>query len=251
MQEREPLKIWSYGDSLSQPREKIVKDSQRYLTLILTWFCKNWAVNTRLYEHSRGNSTVKSLYDWYCNDMSYFKNENKDILIIHCGICDCAPRIVLPKLRSCINKLPNKVKNVVIEEIKKNRKRVQKKGIYWRRVKPKEFSKILEEWLLSAMGEFKRIYVFNIAPTNDRIEEHSPGLRASINIYNNLIFNVINSIKAQNICLIDIHEKILDESNGMNNIDEYITEEDGHHITIKTHQLCFNAIMENEQKYMG
>ena len=237
------LKIRIYGDSLGLPRIGHVKNEERYITL-LEQYVRQKHTNIEYLDRTRINSTVPYLYRWYAEDNAYFGNIG-DVLIIHCGICDCAPRPIPPKLRGFISTLKGKFKQLVVNLVKKNRARLQKNNFIWRITDPNIFLEIYTKWIAEASKLFKQIYIINIAPTNEATEKHSPGLMASIEQYNTMIAEILNITNNDNLYLIDIHQNINKEIISQNNhINQYVLEEDGHHIAPKTHQIIFNKIIE-------
>ncbi len=237
------IKVRIYGDSLGLPRIGHVKNEERYITL-LEKFIRQKNQNIEYLDRTRINSTVTYLHRWYVEDNAYF-GENNDILIIHCGICDCAPRPIPPKLRGFISTLKGKFREIAVKLVKKNRIRLQKNNFIWRTTEPSIFSETYTNWIIEALKSFKQIYIVNIAPTNESTEKRSPGLIASITQYNAMIAEIITTINKSNIHLIDIYRGINDDIIDQNSdINQYILQEDGHHITPKTHQIIFNKIIE-------
>ena len=100
-------------------------------------------------------------------------------------------------------------------------------------------SKLLEK----ASKDYKKVYVINISPTNTDTEVHSPGLTKNIKIYNEILKQTVNALRAKSVYLIDINKYI---SERFEKIDEYILKEDGHHITPLTNSVIAKMIIEIE-----
>ena len=230
-----------YADSLGLPRPGIVELNQRYIYLYEAWLRENRAEELFIINRARTGYTIDKLFEVYKEDVSYIKEE-KDVLIIHEGVCDCAPRPVSKKVKNIISRLPSFLKIRIISYLHKNRASLLKKGSVHYLVEKKEFKQTLEQWLADAVKKFKRIYLFNIAPTNNEIENHSPGFGKSIEDYNSIMKEVIEAIDDRRITLIDVYSMIIAKQN----IDGYITKEDGHHITVKAHQLYAAKLIELE-----
>lgn len=111
----------------------------------------------RFHEHQRQDSTVSPLFECFRNDRVYFVSDYGDILIIHCEICDCAPRPIPPKVRKSISILLNCTKGKVIKFINSRRAQIQRAGIFWRRVPPKIFEETLTNWLVQATSQFRAL----------------------------------------------------------------------------------------------
>jgi hypothetical protein len=126
------------------------------------------------------------------------------------------------------------------------RPNILQSGFSWRHIMPKEFKATLVKWLTIAREDFNRIYVLNIAPTNEAIEAHSPGLTSSIKLFNKLIFKSVQSVATEHIYLVDVHEAIRSSAPGMTT---FINDRDGHHITLEGHKLYARLIETYEAEY--
>jgi preprotein translocase subunit SecA len=185
------------------------------------------------------------LYSLFKHDEDYITG-SKDILIIHDGVVDCAPRPIPQFFRKLIARLPRQVREKVIRYIHKNRAKILKAGFRYYFTSRKKFKKILTGWLSEASNKFSRIYVINIAPTIPAIEKHSPGFSASIKEYNDIIKEIIDQLKFENTFLVDVHSILLNSEFDM---EELILKEDGHHITPLAHSLFANELIRLEAAY--
>jgi len=236
--------IQYYADSLGLPRPGFVYLDERYIYLFERWLReKDNNADIFLINRARRGSTIDQLYEVFKEDEEYIKGE-KDILIIHEGVCDCAPRPVSSRLRKLISKLPPFLKHRIIHYLHNNRAKILKRGFIHYLVNPQEYERILTEWLSGAIKNFKRIYVFNIAPTNRDIEAHSPGFSASIKAYNGIINKVVADIDNSRITIVDVYSII----NQYKEIDDLIIKEDGHHITALGHKMYAEMLIEMEQR---
>lgn len=234
------IKLALYGDSLACPRIGIVESNERYIALVekhLRKFDDSFYLELR--DKSKGGATLPDLFSTYIIDNTYY-NLPGDYIIIHSGIVDCAPRPINESFKKRINKLPLRVKSIVIKYIHNNRAKLIKsnKGGFVK-TKLEIFEEVLRNFLAHASENYKKVFLINICPTNDKIEAHSPGLKANINIYNEKILEVFKSIKTSNIFLIDIYKEL----QSVENINNYIVEEDGHHIHPITHKLIAEKII--------
>lgn len=232
-----------YADSLGLSRPGIVTLEQRYIYLFEQWLRENYKEDIFFINRARRGSTIDKCYEIFREDEEYI-TWPKDILIIHEGVCDCAPRPISQSLRRFISKLPPFLKVRIIGFLHRRRASLLKKGFVHYLISKNDYERILTEWLLHAVKNFKRIYLFNIAPTNDQIEAHSPGFSASIEAYNQIIKKVIRSIADPNIILIDVYSVIKDQTS----IDDVITKEDGHHLTALAHRLYANELIDLEKE---
>jgi hypothetical protein len=234
--------IQYYADSLGLPRLGHVGITQRYIFLLESELRKRTDENIIILDRSRRGATIDELFEVYSEDEGYF-TEGKDVLILHEGICDCAPRPIPGSLRRLISALPGFLKYRIIAFLHKKRAILLRNGFVHYLVNRQRFEDILLKWLTDAVKKFKRIYVLNIAPTNDAIEAHSPGLRKSIGLYNESIRKVIAELGDDKISLIDCHSAI---SGSEYTIDQLVIKEDGHHLTALGHEIYARMIADRE-----
>lgn len=233
------LTVRLYGDSLALPRPDYVKNGERYISSLTSWWIQHEGVRSiDLLDHSKGASTVADLYQWYQHDNGYYVDSG-DVLIIHCGIVDCAPRPVPRWIRRRLGRLPAALRKRTIKFLHDHRARILKLTGGWQQLSRQEFRLFYRRWLAEAVNKFSRIYVVNIAPTNQATEMRSPGFTQCITEYNSIIADVVFSLETNNVFLIDVHELI---SKDQDRIDELIISDDGHHLTALSHQLITEAI---------
>jgi hypothetical protein len=225
-----------YGDSLALPRLGVVANDERYVALLEDWW-RSRGEWVELLDRSRANQTVVRAQSAWGDDKAYF-GEAADVVIAHVGICDCAPRPLKPYERAFVSKLPAGVRDSVVRLVHRYRPQlVTARSI--RVVPPPEFRRVYREWLANVVPHAKRTYVLGIAPTNAEVEARSPGFTESIRLYNDIIREVAASAGAT---LIDVHAAIPTDR-----IDDYI-EQDGHHISPRTHRAIFELIREHEAR---
>lgn len=235
-----------YADSLGLPRPGVVANHERYFSLFTKWYKEKHNCESEVIDHSRSNTTIKDLYAWFIEDNRYFGNK-ADIIILQEGIVDCAPRPIPRKVRNIISKMPGFLKKRVIKFLHNNRAKLQNFGLKYFIVKPKDFAEEYKKFLKTASETAVRVYVINIVPTNDEIEIQSPGLKKSIDDYNKIISEVVKEIKLKNVFLIDVYEYV---KNKIENLNDYVLKEDGHHITKLSHKIYSDKIIENETNYL-
>src|SRR4051812_21359935 len=93
--DRDRLPVVVYGDSLGMPRASDGISYDRTYAELLRETCEDLipGMQVDLYNRSRSAGTVVSLCDAYREDMIYFGRPG-GVLIVQCGVCDCAPRPV-------------------------------------------------------------------------------------------------------------------------------------------------------------
>jgi hypothetical protein len=232
--------IQFYADSLGLPRHKLVNVSETYIQIAMSWLRNNHPQEVYCYDRAKGGSLISDLFTVYNEDLNYIPDK-KDILIIHEGICDCAPRPIHPKLRKVISVLPSIIKNVVIKFIHNNRAKLLKIGSKYTNTNPQKYRQIFTEWMQSAILNFDKIIVFTIAPTDSKTEMQSPGFSKLILDYNKIISEVIKQINNNKIILLDTFSEI---NNNPDSINDYISPIDGHHLTKNGHALYSTKLLE-------
>jgi hypothetical protein len=198
-----------------------------------------------LYNRSRGGADVVSLWRDYRQDRGYFDPIRGDLLIIQCGIVDCAPRPVPEWFRKTIARLPSRIQSSVVKFLHDHRATLLRAGFSWQYTKPEVFSVTLQRWLSAASRDFQYVYIINIAPTTTEMDAHSPGLNNSIEQYNALIAGSLQSVSANNLFLLDINTAI--KRSGIANL----IKEDGHHITLEGHALYSQMIIAERASHAG
>ena len=241
--------IYVYGDSLSLPR---AQDGVRYYETypeLLRDAIQARLTNARiaLYNRSQGGGFITSLMSSFENDGAYFGTDGVGILVIQCGIVDCAPRPVPTNVRQVIAKLPMPFRWAISKFLHHMRPYMLRAGMKWQLSTAEAYQQILLEWLRRAAPRFNTIYVVNIAPTIEAIESHSPGLTASIDAFNAVIDRTVRQA-ALNVKLIDVHAAL---SDGGRDLKLLININDGHHITRLGHELYASLIIAEEQRRLG
>ena len=233
-----------YSDSLGLSRPNVVSLNERYIYLLEKWLITQTSNELFVIDRAHGGSTIIDLYKQFVHDEDYIKYE-KDILIIHAGVCDCAPRPVPKKVRKLISLMPSLFRKKIISFLHNNRKTLLKTGFVFYNSNIQLFEKTLNIWLQDALTKFKMILVLNIAPTNESIESHSPGFKKSITAFNNSIFAVVKKIQNDKVVMIDIFRLFSDTSI---EIDDVILKEDGHHLTSLGNKMIFEKLQINSKR---
>ena len=233
-----------YADSLGLPRKDEVGVNDRYISK-LNQFWKN-KFEIEFLDRARANSTIGDLSKWFVEDNRYY-GSSADIIILHEGVVDCAPRPIPNKIRKIISTLPKFIKNRVISFLHNNRSKMQKIGIKYYLTKPNDFYFRYKEMVSEMIKISRRVYIINIAPTNEMIEKHSPGFSKSISEYNEIIRKISKEINSNNLFLIDINSIILQSSYNLNQL---VFEHDGHHITPLCHKIIADKIIEHETEFV-
>jgi lysophospholipase L1-like esterase len=242
--------IHVYGDSLSLPRTSDgVRYYDTYPELLRDAIERATpSVRVALYNRSQGGGSISTLKAAYTSDSAYFgQADARRILVIQCGVVDCAPRPVPPRVRAQIGRLPTPLRWAVSKVLHHLRPYLLRSGIKWQLTPAEEFHATLKEWLAGAAPRFDRVYVVNIAPTIDAIETHSPGLRAAIEAFNTVIADAARVRADPRVVLVDAHAAVLASADG---VDRLINPVDGHHITRVGHALYAKLIEAYEREHV-
>lgn len=169
------------GDSLSMPRlEENISYENTYAYKLsqkkdeYDVICRSVRAND-----TRKQTSRQSIYD----DLSVF---NPDVVIVHLGIVDCAPRLFGKKEMFLLSLLPKKIQNIIISPLSRKRFLITKQ-------RPKVYVKINEfkHNLSILVGEIKKhtneIIFISIAATNRSNIERSYGIVKNIGDYNEVI----------------------------------------------------------------
>jgi len=245
-----PVILMVYGDSLSLPRAfEGIQCYHTYPELIRQWYIKSRPESeVYLYNRSQGGGNIELLYKEFQRDCDYFGNSDEKVMILQCGIVDCAPRTIPMWLRAQISKVPGPQRAPITNFLHNNRSKMLNLGLVWRATPPEKFRRLYKNFLSQASKEFSRVYIFNILPTTENIEKHSPGLGASIKRYNRIIGEVVASVRADNIRLLDIHEFA---AGGKTKEGDFVNVKDGHHISPVGHKVFYDMFVEGEKKLVA
>ena len=234
------FKLALYGDSLANPRHSIVKSNERYLSIIENFIRNQGIIDfIEIRDNAKGGATLYELFEKYKEDNTYFELPG-NLLIIHAGIVDCAPRPVTDNTRTRISKLPKFLKKIVIKYIHHNRVSLIKKNNGYVKTSLTLFKEQLFEFVNHGKDNYEKIFIINICPTNVTIEQRSPGFTNNINKYNKAINEVISEIGSNRLRLINLNQYI---NQNIIQIDDYVVKEDGHHIHSLTHTWIAKEII--------
>jgi lysophospholipase L1-like esterase len=221
-----------YGDSLSLPRAQGgVSCLDTYPELLRETLAG--ALRAAVLNRSRAGTSIGALYGQFVSDSVYFGGEARHLLVIQCGIVDCAPRPVAPSVKNRIARLPTPLRWAIARLLHYTRPYLLRAGLVWRNTEEAPFEQVLSDWLTRGERIAHSICVINIAPTTAATDAHSPGLAASIDRYNALIARVVAAPRRVPVHLIDVHRAISQRPDGLREC----IDADGHHITLAGHRL--------------
>ena len=224
------------GDSLSLPRYKAsIPIEDTYFCRMGIWWRERYG-NVVFWPLSKAGTMLEALVGAFSTFLGYAGPNSIDVAIVHLGIVDCAPRPLPFRLRSILGMMPPFLRNCVTGFLHKNRRRLFKLGISFRFTGPSKFQSIYSDLLKTLSSECSRVYVINISPATEATYQHSPGLRESITIYNDIINKVasnVNGVKVIDIFSESLHEVRDDSAEDI-------------HMTKKGHDFILQKLCEYE-----
>lgn len=228
-----------YGDSLCLPRiADHVAVGDTYPELLAEYQTSR-GLKARVYSRGEGGRTINDHWARYINDRHFFSPGADDLLIIHAGMVDCAPRPLPQKWRRRLERQPGFIRRPIVSFIKNNRPFLLKKGFVFYKVDPSVFKQRIKEWLDHATKLYPHIAVIAIPPIGQAAEDLSPGWRENIVLYNRLLAEAVARHR-RGVYLVPLHETL---SQNRGKFDECISPLDGYHLLKKGHRLIRDLIV--------
>jgi lysophospholipase L1-like esterase len=228
-----------YGDSLCLPRVADgVAVADTYPELLADDLSAR-GFKARVYSRGEGGRTINDHWARYTNDRIFFPTGANDLLIIHAGMVDCAPRPLPQKWRRRLERQPGFIRQPIVSFIKNNRPLLLKRGFIFYKVDPPTFKKRIEEWLDAATKIYSHIAVIAIPPIRQAAEDHSPGWRENIVLYNRLMAEAV-ARHQKGVYFVPLHDALSASEQKFN---ECISSLDGYHLLKKGHQLIRDLIV--------
>jgi hypothetical protein len=231
--------ILVYGDSLCLPR--VVDDVAVRETYpeLLSDYQASRGIKARVYNRGVGGKTINDHGELYIHDRNFFSAGPDDLLIIHPGMVDCAPRPLPQKWRRRLERQPGFIRAPIVSFIKNNRPLLLKRGFIFYKVDPLTFKKRIEEWLDLATKLYSHIAVIGIPPIGQAAEDHSPGWRQNIVLYNRFMSDAV-ARHQRGVYFVPLHDALSQSEEKFN---DCISPLDGYHLLKKGHQLICDLII--------
>lgn len=176
--------------------------------------------------------------DWFALNLD---SGNVDVSIIHCGIIDCAPRVLNHQMRAVVSLLPTPLRKLVIKFLHNFHELLQMVSWSFRFTPPKKFERIYSDLVQLVISRSTQVYIVEIAPGKELNYEHSLGLKESIIEYNKIIHKVAS--KFSNIIIIDTFDIF------QRNPESYLT--DDLHITKAGQNYIYSRIQKLESERLS
>jgi acyl-CoA thioesterase I len=152
-----------------------------------------------------------------------------DVLVIHVGIVDCAPRVFLRRERQFVENIrPAALRNAILKFVHNHRPAIVKfrKKVY---VPPRRFQALLTEVLRRTKASgLRSLVLVNIVTPPPEMDERSPGFIENVRTYNQILKT---QAQGEGIHLIDLN-RIIDVEGGPGKltVDGIHINEEGHRI---------------------
>lgn len=219
------------GDSLSMVRPDCgmaLKDLFPYKLQIKLG--KDYYVIVR---NRRANDTETQCMQQHFNDDILYNDSR--YLVIHLGIVDCAPRLISRKEYLVFRLLGINYEDNFYIRFKSKHRRFFTKHFPLQRVSKERFKsnflKLID--LVETQTAIKKVFIINIADTNETNKLRSFNLGENIQEYNEILENIVKGSKGLSV-LIDIYNE--------SKKDKEILLEDGMHLSLKGHDFLANAL---------
>lgn len=171
------MRILLLSDSMALPREEFDYDRPCYLAILKKHFP---AIDFQ--SLSLGKATLPMLVEQYDRYYQYFK---PDLVILHCGIVDCAPRALSKLEQTLFSRLP------FIGSTLRRHRRFLRNNRNLAYTSEKNFRYYLERLRASLDG---RLVVIGIAPPVTNYRARLPGIADRVESYNLILKNEKNFI---------------------------------------------------------
>jgi len=228
-----------YGDSLCLPRvTDHVAVGDTYPELLADYQAAR-GFKARVYSRGEGGRTINDHWARYNNDRYFFPPSPDDLLIIHAGMVDCAPRPLPQKWRRRLERQPGFIRQPIVSFIKNNRPFLLKRGFVFYKTDPPIFKQRIEKWLDHAAKLYPHIFVIAVPPIGQAAEDLSPGWRNNIVLYNQLMADAV-ARHQRGVYFVPLYDAL---SRSEEKFNDCISPLDGYHLLKKGHQLIRDLIV--------
>lgn len=189
----------------------------------------------------RSRTIERVLDDWF----EQVELKAADVVIVHIGIVDCAPRVFLRRERGFVENLrPECLRKLILNFVNKNRRQIVRlrRLVY---VPPARFKRLVEEMVQQARScKVRSLLLINIISPPDPLERRSPGFQNNVKIYNQILSDQVDG---RSIQLLDLNS-LVQQRGGPEQltIDGIHINEEGHRILAR--QLEAHILMLRNEK---
>jgi acyl-CoA thioesterase-1 len=229
------MKIVILADSLALPREDVGNEQALEVTypFLLDQSLRHrfGAYAPLVIERGMRRRTIEYvLDDWY----EQVELKKADMVIVHVGIVDCAPRVFLRRERAFVERMRfTQLRNRILKFAHDHRRAIIKRRprVY---VPLARFERHVKEVVQKAQEQNVRSLIFvNIISPPDTIEQRSPGFQLNVERYNQVLQE---QTRHRSVSLIDLNKLIRDQRGA----DDLTV--DGIHLNEEGHQIVSQQI---------
>jgi len=235
------MKIVVMADSLAMAREgeTNVAYEDTYPYLLDQWLRQRFGPQAPMViERGMRRRTIEYVLDeWY----ELVDLRKTDVVVVHVGIVDCAPRVFLRRERQFVENLrPGFVREFVLDNVHRHRRRIvnMRKKVY---VPADRFNALVGQVVAKA-SKLRSLVMVNIITPPAEMDERSPGFIKNVGIYNAILKAHAG---ANGVHLIDLDAMI--KANG--GVEQLTV--DGIHINEAGHQMLAKEIEKHVVSLIG
>ena len=232
------MKILILADSLALPREGVGGDAlleATYPFLLDQWLRLRLGRSAPiLFERGMRRRTIEYVIDEW-NELVELRKP--DVVIVHVGIVDCAPRVFLRREASFVANIRFAWLRERILKFAHDHRRaiVQRRGRVY--VPLVRFERLVQTVVQKArQAKLKSLVFVNIISPPDWVEERSPGFQNNVIAYNGILQD---QTKHDWVSLIDLNTLVKNKG-GTDNLTV-----DGIHVNERGHELLANELHEH------
>jgi lysophospholipase L1-like esterase len=244
--ESNDMKITILADSLGLPRDDVGKDDffgVTYTYLLDQSLRQRFGAKAPfVIERGMRRRTIEYVLDDWNEEVELKK---PDILIVHVGIVDCAPRVFLRREHSFVAGMRfHWLRERILRFAHDHRRRIieTRKRVY---VPLPRFERLVEEVVQKAKRDQIRLLLFiNIISPPDEVEARSPGFQRNVELYNQVLSKQTPHAHVQ---LLDLN-KILQSEGGTAKltVDGIHLNETGHRLLLRELERRLMPLVEAE-----
>jgi lysophospholipase L1-like esterase len=237
------MKIVVMADSLAMAREgeTTVAYETTYPYLLDQWLRQRFGSQSPLLiERGMRRRTIEYVLDeWY----ELVDLRRTDVVVIHVGIVDCAPRVFLRRERQFVENLrPGFLRKFILDKVHRHRRAIVnlRKKVY---VPPDRFNALVAQVVAKAKAsKLRSLVIVNIITPPAEMDERSPGFIRNVGVYNEILKS---HAEAEGVHLIDI-DRMLKEAGGVAQLTV-----DGIHINEAGHKMLAKEIEKHLLSLIG
>ena len=196
------------ADSLAMAREgeTNVPFDATYPYLLDQWLRRRFqSESPMVIERGMRRRTIEYVLDeWY----ELVDLRKPDMVVVHVGIVDCAPRVFLRRERQFVENLkPAFLRESILQTVHKHRRRIvnMRKKVY---VPTDRFERLVAQVIERAkQSKLRSLVLVNIITPTAEMDERSPGFIKNAGVYNDILKS---HAKGPGVHLIDLDQMIKD-----------------------------------------